>query len=119
MIVRSTFRKPDIPFLTDAVCKLEAVGKETAAKLQDLHTAVLALSGDRDASLLQDFTDKMPCVNTSEHLPKHSLSLSCIGATQLALHGCNIVLDVICLSIRNLVSLSVSYHMCLPTVVFC
>ena len=33
MIVRSTFRKPDIPFLLNPVGKLEAVGKEEAAKL--------------------------------------------------------------------------------------
>lgn len=62
--IRSSARKPDIPFITDLVHKLEAVGKETVAKLRDVQAAAKASSNASDAATLQDFTDRMCHIET-------------------------------------------------------
>lgn len=53
---RSNVRKRDIPFVTDPVNKLQAVGKETVAKLKDIKAAAAASGNSDDSEALEDFT---------------------------------------------------------------
>ena len=50
--------------ITDPVSKLEAVGKETVAKLKDLPAAVDAAGNDRDASIFQELLHFTKSIST-------------------------------------------------------
>ena len=50
----------------DPVCKLQSIGKETVAKLKDLHAAALASPNPEDATTLQDFTGHINSVTVGE-----------------------------------------------------
>lgn len=62
--IRSSSRKPEIPLVSDSVSKLQSIGKETVAKLKDIHAAALASPNPGDASTLQDFTQHTNSVTT-------------------------------------------------------
>lgn len=55
--------------MTDPVGKIQAIGKETVAKLKDLTAAATASSVPRDSDILQDF-----CVNHNSITTGASLS---------------------------------------------
>ena len=65
--IRSSARKPEIPLVTDQVHKIEAIGKETVAKLKNIRAAARGSSTAQDAVTLQDFTDQLSCIHTGEH----------------------------------------------------
>lgn len=55
--IRSSIKKPSIPLMTDHVSKIQAIGKETVARLKDL-TAATALSPNPcDTEILQDLCE--------------------------------------------------------------
>ncbi len=62
--VRSALKKPDIPFCTDPVSKLQAIGKDTMAKLKDLTAAAAASTNPKDADTLQDFCTQINSITT-------------------------------------------------------
>ena len=63
---RSNVRKPDIPLVTDPVSKLQAIGKETIAKLKDIRAAAAASINAEDAQVLEEFTHDSNCVTTGD-----------------------------------------------------
>ena len=54
--------------LSDSVSKLQSVGKETVAKLKDIHAAALVSTNSEDANTLQDFTENINTVVTGRLL---------------------------------------------------
>ena len=61
--IRSRGRRPEIPLLTDPVHYLDAVGKQTVAKLKDMQAAARSLPNAQDVTL-QDLTSQMRVINT-------------------------------------------------------
>ena len=62
--IRSSVKKPSIPLMTDHVSKIQAIGKETVARLKDL-TAATALSPNPcDAEILQDLCEHHNSITT-------------------------------------------------------
>ncbi len=66
--IRSSVKKPDIPLMTDAVSKLQAIGKDTVARLKDLTAAAAASSDTRDSGVLQDFCSQCNSITTGKFL---------------------------------------------------
>lgn len=64
--IRSSGKKPDIPLMTDPVGKIQAIGKETVAKLKNLTAAAAASSDTGDSSILQDFCVQHNSITTGK-----------------------------------------------------
>lgn len=54
--------------MTDPVSKLQAIGKETVAKLKDLTAAAAASPNSHDSAILQDFCEERDSVCTGVFL---------------------------------------------------
>jgi len=52
--------------MTDAVSKLQAIGKDTVARLKDLTAAAAASSDTRDSGVLQDFCSHCNSITTGQ-----------------------------------------------------
>lgn len=66
--IRSSVKKPDIPLMTDPVSKIQAIGKDTVARLKDLTAAAAASSDTRDSGVLQDFCSQCNSITTGKFL---------------------------------------------------
>ncbi|DBB14930.1 TPA: hypothetical protein ACH3X3_004529 [Trebouxia sp. C0006] len=62
--IRSSGKKPDIPLMTDPVSKIQAIGKDTVAKLKNLTAAAAASPDTGDSDILQDFCIQCNSITT-------------------------------------------------------
>ena len=72
--IRSSGKKTDIPLMTDPVSKIQAIGKETVAKLENLTAAAAASSDTGDSDILQDFCAQCNSITTGKLLTKRVTS---------------------------------------------
>ena len=80
--------------MTDHVHKLEAVGKETVAKLSNIQAAARASSNAQDAATLQDFTHRVRSIGTGELLPNYSIGELSIYAASFCIYLALMAVDV-------------------------